>query len=785
MSSTHDSPVNTPPTKASDNQEEASEPTHDNAAFTSLQLPDFIDTTKPVSQTRIPALPPIDDDGLNEEDEAQDDVSPSRLKFKPEHFINRELSWLDFNWRVLEMALDEDTPILERLKFLCISSSNLDEFFEVRVARLMQQARMDAPRTGPDKMTPEQQLKELGRRTQRFVAEQYRILNDVLIPKLEQNDIHFVRRSRWNDAQRAWVADYFHREVLPVLSPIGLDPAHPFPRILNKSLNFIVSLKGEDAFGRESGIAVVQAPRSLPRLIQMPEEVAGGPNGFVFLSSVIHAHVGKLFEGMQVRGCYQFRVTRNAELFVDEEEIEDLLIALEDELYDRNYGDAVRLEVADNCPMEVARFLLDHFHLTEENLFQVNGPVNLKRLMMIPGAVSNPKLKYPPLVQENVLKQERYQKNIFSRLREVGDVLMHHPFHSFSTVTDFIRQAAADPDVLAIKQTLYRTELDSPMVTSLLEAAKSGKEVTAVIELRARFDEERNIKLASRFQAAGAHVVYGVVGYKTHAKMTLVVRRESHGLQRYIHLGTGNYHPSTAKLYTDFGLLSANDDLGEDVHKMFQQLTGLGRVVELHHALQAPFSLHSTLIESIHREIEHARQGRQAHIMAKMNSLTEVEVIKALYEASNAGVKVDLIIRGICRLRPGVPGLSEHIHVRSIVGRFLEHTRVYYFANDGAHEVYCASADWMTRNLKRRVEAAFPLLDPALKQRVIEESFDVYLRDNKQAWELGSDGTYTRVKPTKGQPVFNAQEALMKKFVPRDPVHSGVTRAFLIPQKPS
>lgn len=775
MSSSHDT---TTPDAASDTTEEE---TSDNAVFTSLHLPDSI-ITKPVTNTRL-ALPPIDDDGA-----MLDEVTDAPIQYKPEHFINRELSWLDFNWRVLEMALDEETPILERLKFLCISSSNLDEFFEVRVARLMQQVSMDAPRTGPDKMTPEEQLTELAHRTKRFVGEQYRILNDVLIPRLEQHDIHFVRRSRWNESQRAWVADYFHREVFPVLSPIGLDPAHPFPRILNKSLNFIVSLKGEDAFGRESGIAVVQAPRALPRLILMPEEIAGGPNGFVFLSSIIHAHVGKLFEGMQVRGCYQFRVTRNAELFVDEEEIEDLLIALEDELYDRNYGDAVRLEVADNCPMEVSQFLLNHFHLTEENLFQVNGPVNLNRLMMIPGAVSNPDLKYPPLVPVNVLQLEDYRQDIFSRLREVGDVLMHHPFHSFSTVTDFVRQAAADPNVLAIKQTLYRTELDSPMVSSLLKAAQNGKEVTAVIELRARFDEARNIKLASRFQAAGAHVVYGVVGYKTHAKMTLVVRREANGLQRYIHLGTGNYHPSTAKLYTDFGLLSADEELGEDVHKMFQQLTGLGRVVELKQALQAPFSLHASLIESIHRESAHARAGRPALIMAKMNSLTEVEVIKALYEASEAGVEINLIIRGICRLRPGIPGLSEHIHVRSIVGRFLEHTRVYYFANDDTHEVYCASADWMTRNLKRRVEAAFPILNPELKERVIHETFEVYLRDNKQAWELASDATYTRVTPRDDEPEFSAQDALLLKFSHKidttQPV-PGIARTFLIPQTPS
>ena len=765
------------------------------SSFTSLQLPDFIDPKKPATSPRVRLKTGEFDTsqlyaalGEAERDEADGkkgkkggkDKQKVPRTYKPEHFINRELSWLDFNWRVLQMALDEDTPILERLKFLCISSSNLDEFFEVRVARLMQQARMDAPSMGPDQMTPSQQLDELNVRTKKFVAEQYRILNDVILPALEESDVHFVRRSRWTESQAAWVADYFKREVLPVLSPIGLDPAHPFPRIINKSLNFIVSLKGEDAFGRESGIAVVQAPRSLPRLISMPEEIAGGPNSFVFLSSVIHAHVDKLFAGMVVRGCYQFRVTRNAELFVDEEEIEDLLIALEDELYGRHYGDAVRLEVADNCPMEVAQFLLDHFHLKEDNLFQVNGPVNLNRLMMIPGEVERPDLKYAPLIADNALITERYRQDIFARLREVGDVLMHHPFQSFSTVTDFIRQAAQDPNVLAIKQTIYRTEFDSTMIEALLHAAHQGKEVTAVIELRARFDEARNIKLASRFQEAGAHVVYGVVGYKTHAKMTLVVRREQDGLKRYIHLGTGNYHPRTAKLYTDFGLLSANQSLGEDVHKMFQQLTGLGRVIELKHALQAPFSLHPSLIQMIHAEAELARQGKPAYIMAKMNSLTEVEVIKALYDASCAGVQIDLIVRGICRLRPGVKNVSENIRVRSIVGRFLEHTRVYYFGADGEHKVYCASADWMTRNLKRRVEAAFPILDPDLKKRVIHESFEIYLQDNSQAWELGQDCDYTRRQPAHGEPTLKAQDMLIKKLIQHKepPVMESALRIF-------
>lgn len=681
----------------------------------------------------------------------------------PKFYINRELSWLQFNARVLAQAQDEGMPILERLKFLCISSSNLDEFFEVRVARLMQHVMLDAPRIGPDGLTPREQLERIYTFTHDFVHEQYRVLNHVLLPQLAQEGIHFVRRKQWTPKQAAWVSAHFRNEVLPVLSPLGLDPAHPFPKILNKSLNFIVSLSGEDAFGRASGIAVVQAPRALPRLITMPHDVAAGPNHFVFLSSIIHAHVNELFPGMKVKGCYQFRVTRNAELFVDEDEVDDLMIALEDELYDRPYGSAVRLEVADNCPMRVARFLLDQFDLTEENLYQVTGPVNLNRLMMVPGEVERPELKFPPFVPRVVHALDRGKFDIFEWLRE-GDVLLHHPFESFATVAEFIRQAALDPAVLAIKQTVYRTETDSSIIDALIKAARRGKEVTAVIELRARFDEERNIKIASRLQEAGAHVVYGVVGYKTHAKLMLVVRREEGGLKRYVHLGTGNYHPRTTKLYTDFGLLTGDDELCEDVHKMFQQLTGLGKMLELKKALQAPFSMHQAMLEKIDREAEFARQGRPAFIAAKMNSLTEVDVIRALYRASMAGVHVELIVRGICRLKPGIPGVSQNIRVRSVVGRFLEHPRVYCFYNDGEEELYCSSADWMTRNLVRRVEAAFPIEARELKRRVLHETIELYLRDNQQAWELSADETYTRVERAPGEPMINAQSVLLAEL---------------------
>jgi polyphosphate kinase len=691
----------------------------------------------------------------------------------PEYYINRELSWLEFNRRVLMLALDDSMPLLERLKFLGISCTNLDEFFEIRVGRLKQQLHMDAVRVGPDGLTPFDQLIRIGAVTHEFVAEQYRILNDVLIPALAEQHIRFVRRTTWNAAQARWVASYFERELSPVLSPLGLDPSHPFPRVLNKSLNFIVTLDGQDAFGRTSGIAVVQAPRSLPRLIQLPPEVAQGPHDFIFLSSVIHAHVHELFPGMRVKGCYQFRVTRNSELFVDEEEVEDLMHALEDELYTRHYGNAVRLEVADTCPQEVTQYLLDEFDLTEADLYRVEGPVNLNRIMEISSLVDRVDLKFPSFTP-HVPLSDRRKPDLFAMIRE-RDVLLHHPFESFSVVMDLIRQAASDPDVLAIKQTLYRTEVDSQLTDALVEAAHRGKEVTAVIELRARFDEQRNIQIAGRLQEAGAHVVYGVVGYKTHAKMLLIVRREAEGLVRYTHLGTGNYHPRTTRLYTDFGLLTCDPTIGQDVHKMFQQLTGLCKMMKLERLYQSPFTLHAFILDRIEREIANARAGKPARIMAKMNSLTETEVIQSLYRASQAGVRVDLIVRGICRLRPGIPGVSENIHVRSIVGRFLEHARVFYFESGGTPEVYCASADWMTRNLIRRVETCFPILDPELARRVIHESFELYLQDNTQAWILGPDGTYTHTIPISSDRLVNAQATLLQQLSdpPEPPERSG------------
>ncbi|WP_348675149.1 polyphosphate kinase 1 [uncultured Abyssibacter sp.] len=679
--------------------------------------------------------------------------------FTPDRYINRWLSLLEFNQRVLEQAKDERVPLIERMKFLCISCSNLDEFYEVRVAGLKQMAEVGAVQAGPDNILPTTLLSQISERAHALVADQYGTLNSVLIPALEQENIRFVRRVDWvsNAAQDDWLRNYFHNELLPVLSPIGLDPAHPFPRIINKSLNFVVSLDGKDAFGRTARFAVVGAPRSLPRLIQIPPDVEGaGPNDFVFLSSVIHAYVDELFPGMTVSGCYQFRVTRNSELFVDEEEVDDLLLALEGELPQRQYGDEVRLEVAHNCPDGVWQYLLDKLGLTEEDLFRVDGPVNLNRLMALGDMVDRPDLKYPPFTSR--LSTSMGQDRIFDTISR-KDILLHHPFDSFAPVVEFLRAAAKDPDVLAIKQTLYRTGTDSAVVDALIKAAHAGKEVTVVVELRARFDEADNIGLAEALQEAGAHVVYGVVGHKAHAKMVLIVRREKGRLTHYCHLSTGNYHPRTARLYTDYGLFTADPAIGEDVHRVFLQLTSLGKVLKLDKLLQSPFSLHPGIMAFIARETEHARTGRGGRIIAKMNSLTERSVIDALYEASQAGVEIDLIIRGMCCLRPGVPGLSDHIRVRSIIGRFLEHTRVYYFANNGKPDLYCASADWMERNLFRRVETAFPILDKKLAKRVLAE-LDLYLRDNSQSWELTPEGTYQR--DVAGDDLVSAQQVLME-----------------------
>jgi polyphosphate kinase len=680
-------------------------------------------------------------------------------KYSSQHFLNRELGLLEFNRRVLAQAEDARVPLLERLKYLCIVSSNLDEFFEIRVAGLKEQVILGGLAAGPDGLEASQILKRLHTPTHQLILRQYQLFNDEIVPALAQQGIKFLRRTHWNPAQQNWVKDYFLREVMPVLTPIGLDPSHPFPRVLNKSLNFAVELQGKDAFGRNSAKAIVQAPRMLPRTILMPHEISGCEYGFVFLSSILHAHVGELFAGMELQGCYQFRVTRNSDLFVDEEEIKNLRISLQGELPQRHFGDAVRLEVADNCSEQMADFLLRQFELKPEDLYRVHGPVNLVRLMSIPNQVDRDDLKFSAFVPGMPSALQKKGADMFKLIRK-NDVLLHHPFQSFKPVIDFIQQASADPNVVAIKQTVYRTGTDSELMESLITAAQCGKEVTVVVELLARFDEEANINWASRLEQAGAHVVYGVVGHKTHAKMLMVVRREDNILRRYVHLGTGNYHPRTAKLYTDFGLFTSNEEICSDVNEVFVQLTGLGRASKLKHLWQSPFTLHTKVLEAIRKETEIAKAGKRGHIIAKMNSLLEPEIIMALYGASQAGVKVELIVRGVCALRPGMPGLSENITVRSIIGRFLEHTRIFYFSNELAHDIYLASADWMDRNFFRRIEVCFPVLDKKLKARVIDEGLKVYLRDNAQAWNMDCNGGW-HLKVSRSQPI-SAQTLLLK-----------------------
>ncbi|MQX51725.1 polyphosphate kinase 1 [Alcanivorax sediminis] len=674
----------------------------------------------------------------------------------PDYFFNRELSLLQFNLRVLEQAMDENHPLMERLNFLLIFSSNMDEFFEIRVAGLKNKLEAGTGQPGPDGMLAEELLTEISRITHEAVDRQYHILNNILLPALREEGVDFLRREDWTEAQSEWVKKYFREQVYPVLTPIALDPSHPFPRLVNKSLNFIVPLDGKDAFGRSTGLAIVPAPRSLPRLIRIPDEISGdGDDNFVFLSSMIHAHVSDLFPGMKATGCFQFRVTRNADLEVDEE-VEDLASALKGQLLSRRYGDEVRLEVADNCPRHLMHYLLEQFELTEQDLYEVNGPVNLARMFT---SVNRPRLHYPPFTPK-LHPAVKKAESIFDAIDQ-EDILLHHPFQSFQPVVSLLAEAARDPKVLAIKQTLYRTGTKSEILDHLETAARNGKEVTAIVELRARFDEESNIEGARRLQEAGAIVVYGVVGYKTHAKMLLVVRRDGEGIKRYVHLGTGNYHTRTTKLYTDYGLMTADKAVGQDVHKIFQELTGMGKAARLKQLKHSPFTLHPSLIEWIEFETAEAQAGRPAHIIAKFNSLTEEKIIQALYRASQAGVEIDLIVRGICCLKPGIAGISDTIRVRSIVGRFLEHTRIYHFHHGGDDLVYCSSADWMERNLFNRVETCFPITNPTLKAQVLEEGLNYYLRDNSRAWLLQSDGTYTRAQPADGEEVFMAQQCLL------------------------
>lgn len=672
-------------------------------------------------------------------------------------YLNRELSQLAFNRRVLAQAENPAVPLLERLKYLCIVSNNLDELFEVRIASMLANDHLDGESTPSPALSAN--LSTAAAECHQIVERQYRVLNEDVLPQLAQQGIHLLRDQDRNEAQKAWVKAYFDREVRPLLTPIGLDPAHPFPQVVNKSLNFIVELSGKDAFGRGTAIAILKAPRVLPRVIQLPAELSKNGVSFCLLSSVIHAHINDMFTGRDVLAYSQFRVTRNSDLWVDEEEVKNLRQALQGELQSRNFGVAVRLEVAKNCPAHLSQFLLEQFSIDKNRLYAVDGPVNMVRLSELIDHVTKPELRFPPY--SPMYPAKLANTDLFSTIGK-HDVLLHHPFQSFQPVLDFIRSAANDPDVVAIKQTIYRTGMNSDLMESLIIAAQRGKEVTVIVELMARFDEEANINWADRLERAGAQVVYGVVGLKTHAKMALVIRREEAGLRYYAHLGTGNYHPSTTKFYTDFGLLTANPALAMEVNEVFIHLTSLTKSKKLDHLWLAPFALQKEFIKAIRNEAKIARMGRPGRIIAKMNALLDESVIRALYAASADGVKIDLIVRGACALRPGVAGLSENIRVRSIVGRFLEHSRIFYFRNDLAHDVYLSSADWMNRNLFRRIEVAFPILDPALKKRVIAEGLNPYLKDNMNAWELDPNGVYQKRKPRGKSAAFSAQQHLME-----------------------
>ena len=681
--------------------------------------------------------------------------------------INRELSLLAFNHRVLALAADPTVPLLERLRFLCIVSNNLDEFFEIRIAGLREQLRLKAPLVGTTLHELKTHIGEIGQGAQALVAAMYRTLNEQILPALAASGVRMLRGAERNAAQRAWVADYFQREIRPLLTPIGLDPAHPFPQVVNKSLNFIVELSGRDAFGRETSVAIVKAPRVVPRVIRMPPEVAGAENTFVLLSSIIHAHLHELFAGRDVVNYSQFRVTRDADLWIDEEEVKNLRQALEGELPQRQFGLAVRLEVAAGCPSHLATFLLQQIELQDFDLYRCEGPVNLARMSALIEEVDVDLLEYRPFLP-GMPDGLRDASDLFATIRQ-HDILLHHPYQSFEPVVEFIRKAADDPDVIAIKQTVYRTGVNSVLMEALIEAARRGKEVTVVVELMARFDEEANINWAERLEQIGAQVVYGVFGLKTHAKLALLLRREKDAtgkplLQPYAHLGTGNYHPRTARLYTDFGLLTAHPEICADVEEVFLHITSLAKANKLKRLWLAPFTMHRHLLEAIRREARHAREGKRARIVAKMNGLLEEAVIKALYAASQAGVSIDLIVRGACALRPGVKGVSDNIRVRSIVGRFLEHSRVWWFDNNGADDVYLASADWMGRNLFRRIEVAFPVLDPALKGRVIDEGLKPYLGDSRDAWELDADASYARAKPRPRAQPSSAQVELLERM---------------------
>jgi polyphosphate kinase len=663
----------------------------------------------------------------------------------PSLYNNRELSLLEYDQRVLEEACDPSNPLLERLKFLCIVASNLDDFFEVRVAGLKQQLQGNIGWNGPDGMRPGEQLAAISARVRRMVQDMYSAWNQELVPALKEQNIMFLRYDEFTREEKRYYTTYFEKSVYPVLTPLAVDTVHPFPQLLNKSLNVAVELEGTEI---STNLGVVQVPRILPRLL-LHKSTKKEIYRHIFIGNLIQAHVASLFHGVSVKGAYQFRVTRNSELYLHEDETDNLLRSIEIELRKRNRGAAVRLEVQKDCPPHVADQLLQTFGLTEDDLYVVDGPVNFARLLPVIAEIDRPELKFRPFVPA-IVTAPHEEEDIFSQIRR-KPILLHHPYESFQTVIDFIEQASEDPDVLAIKQTIYRTSGDSPIIASLAQAAQSGKQVTAVIELKARYDEAANIKWARFLQEAGVNVVYGIASLITRAKLALVVRREGDSIRRYLHLATGNYHPSTAKLYEDFGLLTCDPEITNDSAELFNWLTGVSVFPDLKKIKAAPKLLREFVLEMIHRETDHAKSGKSAAIFAKINALVDEEVIKALYLGSQAGVKIRLLVRGVCCLRPGIRGVSENITVRSVVGRFLEHGRIYQFENAGNQEIYLASADWTARTFFRRVEVCFPVEDTELCKR-INQMVEIYWDDNVKARELKGGPTYTR-RAADGKPV--------------------------------
>src|SRR5690242_19026213 len=675
------------------------------------------------------------------------------MAFEPARFINRELSWLEFNQRVLDEALDAKNPLLERLKFFCIVSSNLDEFFEVRVAGVKQQIESDTVERSMDGLTATETFQAVVKRIRVMVDDLYLCWRESLKPELEKNQIRILEMSELDLPDLAWLMQYFRTQVRPVLTPLAIDPAHPFPQLLNKSLNLIVRLEMQRNGESLKHLAVVQIPRILPRMVKLPRE--DGRQDYVYLSRLIGHHLADLFPGTKLVGYWPFRVTRNSELYIDEEEAANLLKAVENELHNRRKGDAVRLEIDHECPQFIREALLKTLRLSEDDLYAIDGPLNPTRLMALYEGDHSPELRDPPFVAP-IAATLKDQPDIFTAIRE-RDILVHHPYENFDSVVGFLEQAASDPDVLAIKQTLYRSGGDPRIIGALENAVRNGKQVTAVVELRARFDEANNIQWARQLEEAGVHVVYGLVGYKIHAKSTLVVRREGHHIRRYVHLATGNYNPTTARIYTDIGLFTCRPEFGEDATNFFNLLTGICQFQGLRKLLAAPFELHERMLRLVKQETENARTGLPARIILKLNSLAERDVIEALYTASQAGVKIDLIVRGICCLRPGIKGLSENITVRSIVDRFLEHSRLYYFENALQPLVFVASADWMQRNFFRRIELAFPVEDGVLRERLIGEILALTLADNTKARILQADGTYVRATPKRGEKLRRSQ----------------------------